>query len=111
MLQVDTADNYVLATGRTETVRDFVDLAFQAAGTSLSWRGSGVDEEGLDTQSGAVRVRINPRFYRPAEVDLLIGSAAKAKEKLGWQATTDLETLCRLMVEADLRRNEKGVSF
>lgn len=111
MLQVDTADNYVLATGRTESVRDFVDLAFKATGNALTWRGSGVDEEGLDARSGAVRVRINPRFYRPAEVDLLIGSPAKAKEKLGWQATTNLETLCRLMVEADLRRNEKGVSF
>ena len=111
MLQADTADNYVLATGRTESVRDFVNLAFKATGNALTWRGSGVDEEGLDARSGAVRVRINPRFYRPAEVDLLIGSPAKAKEKLGWQATTDLETLCRLMVEADLRRNEKGVSF
>ena len=111
MLQADVADDYVLATGRTETVRDFVDLAFRAAGITLAWRGSGVDEEGFDVQSGQTRVRINPRFYRPAEVDLLVGSAAKAKEKLGWQAETDLETLCRLMVEADLRRNEQGISF
>jgi len=111
MLQADVPDDYVLATGRTETVRDFVSLAFKAAGITLAWRGSGVDEEGFDTQSGQTRVRINPRFYRPAEVDLLVGSAAKAKEKLGWQAETDLETLCRLMVEADLQRNEQGVSF
>ena len=111
MLQADVADDYVLATGRTETVRDFVDLAFRAAGITLAWRGSGVDEEGFDVQSGQTRVRINPRFYRPAEVDLLVGSAAKAKEKLGWQAETDLETLCRLMVEADLRRNTQGISF
>lgn len=111
MLQADVADDYVLATGRTETVRDFVDLAFRAAGVTLAWRGSGVDEEGFDTRSGQTRVRINPRFYRPAEVDLLVGSAAKAKEKLGWQAETDLETLCRLMVEADLRRNTQGISF
>ena len=111
MLQADVADDYVLATGRTETVRDFVDLAFRAAGVTLAWRGSGVDEEGFDIQSGQTRVRINPRFYRPAEVDLLVGSAAKAKEKLGWQAETDLETLCRLMVDADLRRNDQGVSF
>ena len=111
MLQADVADDYVLATGRTETVRDFVDLAFRAAGVTLAWRGSGVDEEGFDVQSGQTRVRINPRFYRPAEVDLLVGSAAKAKEILGWQAETDLETLCRLMVEADLRRNKQGISF
>ena len=111
MLQADVADDYVLATGRTETVRDFVDLAFRAAGVTLAWRGSGVDEEGFDVQSGQTRVRINPRFYRPAEVDLLVGSAAKAREKLGWQAETDLETLCRLMVEADLRRNKQGISF
>ena len=111
MLQADVADDYVLATGRTETVRDFVDLAFRAAGITLAWRGSGVDEEGFDVQSGQTRVRINPRFYRPAEVDLLVGSAAKAKKKLGWQAETDLETLCRLMVEADLRRNTQGISF
>lgn len=111
MLQADVADDYVLATGRTETVRDFVDLAFRAAGITLAWRGSGVDEEGFDVQSGQTRVRINPRFYRPAEVELLVGSAAKAREKLGWQAETDLETLCRLMVEADLRRNEQGISF
>lgn len=111
MLQADVADDYVLATGRTETVRDFVDLAFRAAGITLAWRGSGVDEEGFDVQSGQTRVRINPRYYRPAEVKLLVGSAAKAREKLGWQAETDLETLCRLMVEADLRRNEQGISF
>lgn len=111
MLQADVADDYVLATGRTETVRDFVDLAFRAAGITLAWRGSGVDEEGFDVQSGQTRVRINPRFYRPAEVELLVGSATKAREKLGWQAETDLETLCRLMVEADLRRNEQGISF
>jgi GDPmannose 4,6-dehydratase len=112
MLQAPEPDTYVLATHRTETVRDFASMAFKGAGITLEWRGKGVEETGVDTASGKVVVKINPRFYRPAEVDLLIGNPAKAKEKLGWQATTTLEALCRMMVEADLRRNAAGgVSF
>lgn len=104
MLQAPQPDTYVLATGRTETVRDFVAMAFKAAGLSLQWRGEGVDEEGICQKSGQVRVKVNPKFYRPAEVDLLIGNPGKAKERLGWAAETDLENLCRMMVEADLKR-------
>ncbi|CAB3760120.1 GDP-mannose 4,6-dehydratase [Paraburkholderia humisilvae] len=111
MLQVDEPDTYVLATNRTETVRDFVSMAFRATGTSVEWRGDGEREEGVDPSNGKVLVRVNPKFYRPAEVDLLIGDAAKAKEKLGWQPKTSLEDLCKLMVEADLRRNKIGFSF
>jgi GDPmannose 4,6-dehydratase len=112
MLQAPEPDTYVLATRRTETVRDFASMAFKGAGITLEWRGKGVEETGVDTASGKVVVKINPRFYRPAEVDLLIGNPAKAREKLGWQATTTLEVLCRMMVEADLRRNAAGgVSF
>jgi GDPmannose 4,6-dehydratase len=111
MLQVDEPDTYVLATGRTETVRDFVSMAFKASGVDIEWKGGGENEHGLNAASGAECVRINPRFYRPAEVDLLIGDAAKAKQKLGWQADTSLEQLCQMMVEADLRRNERGASF
>jgi GDPmannose 4,6-dehydratase len=112
MLQAPEPDTYVLATHRTETVRDFATMAFRGAGIDLEWRGRGVEETGIDTASGRTVVRINRKFYRPAEVDLLIGNPAKAKEKLGWQASTTLEELCRMMVEADLRRNASGgVSF
>ena len=78
---------------------------------TLEWRGAGIDESGRDTRTGKVVVRINPAFYRPAEVELLIGNPAKANEKLGWAATTPLEELCRMMVEADLRRNVSGARF
>jgi GDPmannose 4,6-dehydratase len=111
MLLAAEPDTYVLATNRTETVRDFVRMAFKAAEIDLEFRGTGVEEQGIDTKSGRTLVRVNPRFYRPAEVDLLIGNPARAKEKLGWQAHTTLEQLCRMMVEADLRRNVRGVSF
>lgn len=105
MLQTATADTYVLATGRTETVRDFVRLAATAAGFTLDFEGSGDSEIARDRQSGRVLVRVNPRFYRPAEVELLIGDATKARTELGWQPQVSLEALCAMMVEADLARN------
>jgi len=111
MLQADEPDTYVLATQRTETVRYFAEMAFRAAGVTLRWQGEGKDETGLDADTGKTLVRINPKYYRPAEVELLIGNAAKAKEKLGWEPVTTLEQLCRVMVEADLQRNARGVSF
>jgi GDPmannose 4,6-dehydratase len=111
MLQADRPDTYVLATNRTETVRDFVSMAFRATGVALEWSGSGENETGRCTRSGKLLVRVAPRFYRPAEVDLLIGDAAKAKAALGWEPRTSLEALCQMMVEADLRRNEQGCSF
>ena len=111
MLQVDTPDTYVLATNRTETVRDFVTMAAKAAGFALNWQGKDQDEVGIDDATGKTLVRINPRFHRPAEVDLLIGNPEKAKKDLGWAPTTTLEQLCQMMVEADLRRNQAGFSF
>lgn len=111
MLQVDEPDTFVLATNRTETVRDFVSLAFKAVDVNLEWTGSGEQEQGVDAASGKVVVSINPKFYRPAEVELLIGDPAKAKAKLGWEPKTTLEELCRMMVEADLSRNSQGFSF
>ena len=111
MLQAEEPDTYVLATNRTETVRDFVSMAFKAGGIAIEWRGSGEDECGVEAGSGREVVRINPRYYRPAEVELLIGDASKARKKLGWEPKTSLEDLCRMMVDADLVRNERGASF
>ena len=111
MLQAPEPDTFVLATNRTETVRDFVAMAFKAIGISLDWRGSGVDEQGVDSATGKTLVRVNSKFYRPAEVDLLIGDPSHARERLGWSPKTTLEELCAMMVEADLRRNASGFSF
>ncbi|MGZ0075264.1 GDP-mannose 4,6-dehydratase (plasmid) [Sphingobium limneticum] len=111
MLQHDTPDTYVLATNRTETVRDFVELAFAQIGISLEWSGKEENEIAIDPQSGKTYVRINPAFYRPAEVELLIGDPGKAERELGWTPTVRLEELTRLMVEADMRRNAAGWSF
>lgn len=111
MLQIDTPDTYVLATNRTETVRDFVSMAFKGAGITVDFKGSGEGESAVDTATGKTVMRINPKFYRPAEVELLIGNPAKAKAQLGWEPKTTLEQLCQMMVEADLRRNHQGFSF
>jgi len=111
ILQADKPDTYVLATNRTETVRDFVAMAFKAAGIAIEWQGSGENETGHDAQSGKVLVRISPKFYRPAEVELLIGDPAKAMKELGWKPQTTLEELCQMMVDADIRRNTAGFSF
>jgi GDPmannose 4,6-dehydratase len=111
MLQADHPDTYVLATGRTETVRDFVTMAFRAASIGIEWKGQGDSETGHCARTGKVLVRVSPRYYRPAEVELLIGDATKAREELGWQPGTSLEQLCHMMVDADLRRNELGFSF
>jgi GDPmannose 4,6-dehydratase len=111
MLQVDEPDTFVLATNRTETVRDFVRMAFSAAGFELEWSGKDQQEVGTDVATGKMLVRVNPRFYRPAEVDLLIGCPDKAREKLGWEPHTRLEELCKIMVVADLARNEVHDTF
>lgn len=111
MMQYDEPDTFVLATNRTETVRDFVSMAFRAAGYELEFSGKEEHETAIDVASGKTVMRINSQFYRPAEVELLIGDPAKARELLGWKAQTSLEELCRMMVEADLRRNQAGFSF
>jgi GDPmannose 4,6-dehydratase len=111
MLQASEPDTYVLATNRTETVRDFVRMAFSAAGFQLEWSGKDERETGIDVATGRTLVRVNPKFYRPAEVDLLIGTADKAREKLGWEPKTTLESLCAMMVEADLKRNAQRDTF
>jgi len=111
ILQADQPDTFVLATNRTETVRDFVTMAFRAAGIGVEWTGERDQETGRCGQTGKLLVRVSPRFYRPAEVDLLIGDPSKAQRELGWKAGTSLEQLCQMMVDADLRRNETGFSF
>ena len=111
MMQTESADNYVLATGRTETVRSFVNLAFAAANMDIEWQGKGIDEIAINKANGKTVVSINPEFYRPAEVELLLGDASKAKEKLGWEATTTLEEMAQMMVDADIKRVASGASF
>ena len=107
MLQQDTPDDYVLATGVTTTIRDFATMAFHEVDITVAWRGEGANEEGYCPETGNVLVKIDPRYFRPAEVDLLIGDATKAREVLGWTATTTLEEMCREMVEADLALFER----
>ncbi|MDG6773616.1 GDP-mannose 4,6-dehydratase [Thiomicrorhabdus sp. ZW0627] len=111
MLQADKPDTFVLATNRTETVRDFVRLAFKAVDIDLEFKGKDEDEVAVDVATGRTVVRVNPKFYRPAEVDLLIGDPQKAKDELGWAPKTTLEELCAMMVKEDVRRNEAGFSF
>ncbi len=111
MLQVEQPDTFVLATNRTETVRHFVALTAKAMGYDLEFSGSGEQEVGIDVRTGRTLVRINPKFYRPAEVDLLIGDASKAARVLGWHPTLGLEDLCAMMVQRDLERVERGHAF
>ena len=107
MLQADEPDTFVLATGRTETVREFVQLACKAADMDIHFEGAGESEVGINTETGEPIVKVNAAFYRPAEVDLLVGDASKAHQVLGWRPGTSLEALCANMVEADLRRNSR----
>ena len=104
MLQADEPDTFVLATGHTVTVREFVELACKAADIPIHFEGSGEAETGINTESGKTVVRVNPAFYRPAEVDLLVGNPAKAAQVLGWESKTSLESLCAMMIQADLQR-------
>jgi GDPmannose 4,6-dehydratase len=108
MLQQETPDDYVLATGETYPVREFVTLAARAAGFELDWRGEAEHEQALDKKTGKVLVRVNPEFYRPAEVELLIGSPAKAETQLGWKRRVSYQQLVEMMVTADLDRASRG---
>lgn len=104
MLQQPEPDDYVVATGETHSVREFVEFTFKYAGFDIGWKGKGIEEKGIDKKTGRTLVEISPEFFRPAEVDILIGDSSKAKEKLGWQPKTKFEELARIMVEADIRR-------
>jgi GDPmannose 4,6-dehydratase len=103
MLQQDEPDDYVIATGETHSVREFVELAFREVGIGIDWQGQGVDEVGVDRASGNVLIEVDPRYYRPTEVDILIGDPTKAKEKLGWEAKVEFEELIKIMIEVDLK--------
>jgi GDPmannose 4,6-dehydratase len=111
MLQRDVPDTYVLATGTSATVREFIILAAQAAEMNICWEGEGPQESGKDAATGRTLIRVNPQYYRPAEVDYLQGSAAKAEKLLGWKPQTTLNSLTRMMQEADLARVSKGTSL
>jgi GDPmannose 4,6-dehydratase len=108
MLQQSEPDDYVLATGQTTSVRTFCELAAAAFDYDLAWEGEGVNTKGIDRRSGKMIFRVNPKYYRPAEVDILIGDATKARNKLGWSAKTSLPELVQMMVEADLKRVRAG---
>lgn len=109
MLQQDKPDDYVVATGETHSVREFAELAFKHVGIELEWEGEGINEKGIDKKTGKVLVEVDPRYFRPAEVDLLIGDPSKAKKELGWAPKVTFEELVQIMVEADLKAiEEKG---
>ena len=102
MLQQPTPDDYVLATGRTVTIRSFVDMAFKEVGIDIDWKGEGVEEIGTDRKTGKTLVAVDPRYFRPTEVELLVGDASKAKSVLGWEPSHTLEQLCAEMVASDV---------
>ena len=103
MLQADAPDDYVIATNETRSVREFADTAFKHVGIELKWEGEGVDEKGIDIKTGKVLVSVNPEFFRPAEVELLLGNPAKAEKILGWKRDIDFSSLVKRMVENDLK--------
>jgi GDPmannose 4,6-dehydratase len=109
MLQQDKPDDYVMATGVTTTVRDFITMAFEEAGITLCWEGAGIDERGIDAATGKTLVEIDPRYFRPSEVELLIGDPSKAKVKLGWEPKVKLPELVKMMVENDIKLAQREV--
>jgi GDPmannose 4,6-dehydratase len=109
MLQQDQPEDFVIASGETHTVREFVERAFAKVGIIVTWKGSGVEEKGFNDATGEVLVNIDPRYFRPTEVDLLLGDPTKAKEKMGWQPTVSFAELVELMVEEDIKAAEKDL--
>ena len=102
MLQEETPDDYVLATGKTHSVREFIEKAFQVIGKKIIWQGSGVEEAGLCAKSKKILVKINPQYFRPSEVEILHGNPSKAEKVLGWKSTVTFSELVEEMVESDL---------
>ena len=108
MLNHTSPDDYVLATNETHTVREFIELACKNLSIELVWEGSGVDEKGIDSTSGKKIIEINPKYYRPAEVDLLLGDSSKAKKVLGWDNNTSFESLVSMMVNSDFEKEKSS---
>jgi GDPmannose 4,6-dehydratase len=102
MLQQECPEDYVLATGRTTTIRDFAKMAFREAGFEIEWQGAGSEEKGLDANTGVILIKVDPQYYRPTEVDLLLGDATKAREKMGWKPSFSLEALVKDMMDHDM---------
>lgn len=113
MMQKDKPEDYVIATNETHTVREFTELAFKQVGINIKWKGVGVDEKGYDVETGKCLIEVNPKYFRPTEVELLIGDYSKAKKDLGWEPKIRFETLVKLMVKSDLRkqRNKNEYNF
>jgi GDPmannose 4,6-dehydratase len=111
ILQQENPDDYVIATGETHSVREFTELAFKEVGIEILWEGKGSKEVGIDSSTGKILVEIDPRYYRPTEVDILIGDPSKAKEKLGWEPKVKLEVLVKIMIKADEKAVEQNHSF
>ena len=111
LLQQDHADDFVIATNETRTVREFAELAFKHAGIDVEWKGSGLDEIGIDKATGKVVVKVNPKFFRPAEVEILLGNPAKAEKELGWERKIPFSELVRRMVDNDLKLVEKEIKI
>jgi len=107
ILQQNTPDDYVLATGVTTSIRDFVTMAFKELGIDISWQGEGIDEKGIDCKTGKILVEVSPEYFRPAEVELLLGDPSKAKTKLGWKTNYDLKEICKEMISYDLENAQK----
>ena len=104
ILQQDKPEDFVLATGETHTVREFVEAAFNVVDIKIDWRGVGIDEKGYCAKTGKLLVDVNPKFFRPAEVDLLLGNPAKAEKILGWQRKVSFENLVEMMVKSDMKK-------
>src|SRR4030042_2753854 len=109
MLQQEQPDDYVIASGETHSVREFVELACKTAGFDIVWKGKGLEEKGIDKKTGKTLIEIAPEFFRPAEVDILLGDYSKAKGKLGWQPRTKFADLVGILVDAELKRIEKEI--
>jgi GDPmannose 4,6-dehydratase len=102
MLQQDKPDDYVVATGETHTVREFVEESCKVLGMEIEWKGKGLEEKGIDKKTGKTIIEIDPQYFRPTEVDLLLGDPSKAKKVLGWEAKTKFKDLVKIMIESDL---------
>ena len=109
ILQADKPDDFVLATNETHSIREFVEETFKVLGEEIIWKGTGIEEKGVLKSSGKVVVSIDPRYFRPTEVDILIGNPAKAKEKLGWEPKTTFRELVKIMVNSDFEKAKKRI--